>query len=66
MGVIVVTGLVRDYLTDLVQDRAVETRFDRLQKLQDEILAAIRARGGGLNAADNHPKEALHRRDALR
>ena len=60
------TGLVRDYLTDLVQDRAVETRFARLQKLQDEILAAIRARSGGLNAADNHPMEALHRRDALR
>ena len=61
-----VTGLVRDYLTELVQGRTVETRFDRLQKLQDDTLAAIRARGGGLQVADNHPREALHQRDALR
>ena len=50
-----VTGLVRDYLTELVQGRAVESRFDRLQRLQSETLAAIHARGGGLHIADNHP-----------
>ena len=61
-----VTGLVRAYLTGLAQGRTAETRFDHLRQLQDETLRALRARGGGLRAADNLPREALHQRDALR
>ena len=59
-----VSALVRAYLVDLVQGRVPETRFDRLRRLQDETLAAIQARGGGLRAADNLPRSALHERDA--
>ena len=61
-----VTGLVRAYLTELAQGRTADTSFDHLRRLQDETLEAIRARGGGLRAADNLPREALHQRDALR
>ena len=61
-----VSALVRSYLVELVQGRTSETRFDRLCKLQDETLEAIRTRGGELRAADNLPRGALHERDALR
>ena len=61
-----VADLVRSYLVEFVQDRTAKSRFDRLRKLQDETLAAIRARGGGLRAADNLPRGELHERHALR
>ncbi|MCY3887846.1 MAG: hypothetical protein OXG19_09155 [Chloroflexi bacterium] len=58
------SALVRAYLVDLVQGRVPESRFDRLRRLQDETIAAIHARGGGLRAADNFSRSALHERDA--
>ncbi|MYE45431.1 MAG: hypothetical protein F4X25_01510 [Chloroflexi bacterium] len=61
-----VSALVRDYLLELVQDQSNESRFDRLLRLQDETLEAIRARGGGLRSADNLSREELYERDALR
>ncbi len=61
-----VSALVRAYLVALVQGQVIETEFDRLRRLQDETLAAIRARGGGLRTAENLPRGALHQRDALR
>ena len=61
-----VSALVRAYLVGLVQGQVIETEFDRLRRLQDETLAAIQARGGGLRAADNLPRADLHQRDALR
>ena len=61
-----VSALVRAYLVGLAQDHAPETEFDRLRRLQDETLEAVRARGGGVRAADNLPRRALHDRDALR
>ena len=61
-----VSALVRAYLTELVEHAAPESRFDRLRRLQDETLEAIRSRGRGLRAADNVPRDALHQRDALR
>ena len=61
-----VSALVRGYLVALVQGKVIETEFDRLRRLQDETLAAIRARGGGLRTAENLPRGALHQRDALR
>lgn len=60
-----VSALVRAYLVGLVQDHAPETGFDRLRRLQDETLEAIRARGGGVRAADDLPRRALHDRDVL-
>ncbi|MCE2404317.1 MAG: hypothetical protein J4F43_04070 [Dehalococcoidia bacterium] len=59
-----VSALVRSYLVELVQRRTWEMRFDRLRKPQHETLEAIRARGGGLRAADNLSRVALHDRDA--
>ena len=59
-----VSALVRTYLIDLVEGGTPESRFDRLRRLQDETLEAIRARGGGLRAADNLPRETLHQRDS--
>ena len=61
-----VSALVRGFLLDLAQGQAIETEFDRLRRLQDETLAAIHARGGGLRAADNLPRDDLHERNALR
>lgn len=60
-----VSALVRAYLVELVQGRIAETQFDRLRRLQDETLKTIRARGAGLNSADNLSRGALHDRDAL-
>ena len=60
-----VSALVRAYLVDLVEGRVPENRFDRLRRLQDETLEAIRARGGGLSTADNVSRQSLHERDAL-
>ena len=61
-----VSALVRGYLVALVQGQVIETEFDRLRRLQDETLATIRARGGGLRTAENLPRGALHQRNALR
>lgn len=61
-----VSALVRGFLLGLVHGQALETEFDRLRRLQDETLAAIRARGGGLRAADNLPRDDLHQRNAIR
>ena len=60
-----VTALVRDYLVELVQGRIAQTRFNRLRRLQDETLEAIRARRAGLNSHDNLLRGALHDRDTL-
>ena len=61
-----VSALVRDYLLELTQGGPTESRFDRLKRLQDETLEAIRARGGGLRAEDLLSRDELHDRDALR
>ncbi len=60
-----VAVLVRSYLVEFVQGRTAKSRFDHLRKLQDETLAAIRARGGGLRAADNLPRGELHQHRPL-
>jgi len=61
-----VSAMVRSFLEALGHENAGESEFERLQRLQAETLAGIRARGAGLRAADNVPREALHDRDALR
>lgn len=60
------SALVRAFLRTLSQEQVQESEFERLQRLQQETLDAIRTRGGGLRAADNLPRDALHARDALR
>lgn len=61
-----VSALVRGFLKELAQGSDPESRFERLRRLQDETLEAIRARGAGLRAADNLPRQELYDRDALR
>ena len=61
-----VSALVRAYLVALGQGQVTETDFDGLRILQDETVAAIDARSGGLRAADNLPRDALYQRDAPR
>ena len=61
-----VSALIRAYLTALVQRQEPESEFDRLLRRQDETLAAIRARSGGLRSAENLPRDAVHQRDAVR
>ena len=61
-----VSALTRECLKIMAESRTSQERFERLRRLQDEVLEAIRARGGGLKPADRLSREALHDRDALR
>jgi len=61
-----VSALVRSFLVSLHQGEGLDTEFDRLQRLQQETLAGIQARGGGLRAADSLPRDDLYGRDAVR
>ena len=61
-----VSALVRSYLIELTRGQNPDTRFERLRQLQDDTLESIRARGGGLYAADNVARDSLYERDALR
>ena len=61
-----VSALVREFLEELVHGETREERFARLERLQDEVFAEIKARGGGLRAADNLSRDELYDRDAFR
>jgi len=56
-----VPALVRDLLNNLPQRSP-----DPPKKTLSEVIADIRASGGGLSSADNLPREKLYDRDALR
>ncbi len=61
-----VSALVRAFLEELVHGETRAERFARLKRLQDEVLAEIEARGGGLRAADNLSRDELYDRDVFR
>ena len=70
-----VSALVREFLQSLghgqaseseVAPRETETEKERRSRMLDEVIADITANGGGLNMADNLPREALYDRNALR
>ena len=61
-----VSALVRSFLQSVDPADGIDAEFDRLQRLQNRTIARIRARGGGLRAADNLPRDRLYGRDALR
>jgi antitoxin component of RelBE/YafQ-DinJ toxin-antitoxin module len=61
-----VSSVVNAFLTQFAQGTAAESEFDRLERLQQETVASIRARAGGFRAAENASRDALHERDALR
>ena len=56
-----VSALVREFLNNLPQ-RAPEPP----KKTLSEVIADIRARGGGLRSADNLTRDELHDRNAFR
>ena len=60
-----VTALVRSYLADLANGVDAGDDFELLQRLQNETLATIEARGAGLRSVDNLSRSELHRPDAI-
>ena len=62
-----VSAMVRDYLNSLTKGstQAPDSAQAPLRSLS-EIIADIRARGGGLHSSDNLTREELHDRNALR
>ncbi len=60
-----VSDLLRNYLSELASGKDADSEFLRLQRLQDETLAAIEARGGGLRSRDNLRRDELYEADAL-
>ena len=58
--------LISTQAQDPVTSPVFAEEFERLRRLRDKVLESIDARGAGLRAADNLPRDALHDRDALR
>ena len=58
--------LISTQAQDPVTSPVSAVEFERLRRLQDKVLESIDARGAGLRAADNLPRDALYDRDALR
>ena len=58
--------LISTKAQDPVTSPVSAEEFERLRRLQDKVLESIDARGAGLRAADNLPRDALYDRDALR
>ena len=61
-----VSALTRECLKIMAESRTSQDRFERLRRLQDEVLEAIRARGGGLRPADRLSREELYDQNARR
>jgi plasmid stability protein len=63
-----VSGLVRDYLTNLTKGGTEEAamRGEEPEKTLGEIISAIFTRGRGLDPRDNLTREELHDRNAFR
>ena len=55
-----IDALVRAYLCEYTE--TPEERFDRLLKHQEDLLEAMKARGGGLRASENMSREELYDR----
>ena len=56
-----VSAMVRDYLNSLS-----ENRLQHPKRTLREIIAAIHARGGGVDPSENLTREELYDRNALR
>ena len=56
-----VSALIREYLSGLPRKTSRPP-----ERTLSDVIADIRARGGGIRSADNLPREALYDRDALR
>lgn len=61
-----VSALTRECLKVITETRTEEERFQRLRRLQEEVLESIRARGGRPGSYRKLTREELHDRDARR
>lgn len=61
-----VPALVRSIVETLADGVAEQSEIDRLERLQTETIASLRARGGGIVASENLPRDRIHERDAFR
>lgn len=61
-----VPALVRSIVEALADGVAEQSEIDRLERLQTETIASLRARGGGIVASENLPRDRTHERDAFR
>ena len=66
-----VSAMVREYLDCLVWEQSVAegsvaAGSERPEETLGEVIAAIFARGGGLDPRDNLAREELHDRNAFR
>jgi hypothetical protein len=59
-------ALVRSIVETLADGVAEQSEIDRLERLQTETIASLRARGGGIVASENLPRDRIHERDAFR
>jgi plasmid stability protein len=61
-----VSALVRSLLERVAGDEAPlgsqSAEFERLERLQDEVLTELQGRSEAFSAADRLPREALYRR----
>lgn len=60
-----VPDLLRTYLSELASGKDADSEFLRLQRLQDDTLAAIEARGGGVSSRDNLRRDEIYEEDAI-
>lgn len=58
-----VSALVRKSLEALAEE---ETEFERLKRLEDEVVRELRGGGVAFAASDRLSRDELHDRDALR
>ena len=58
--------LISTQAQDPVTSPVSAEEFERLLELQNKVLAEIDARGGGLDPADNLPRDELYERHGLR
>lgn len=57
-----VSALVRRALQELAGE---ETEFERLKRLEGEVVARLRARGSRISGSDRLNRDEVHNRDAL-
>ncbi len=60
-----VSDLLQSYLSKLASGKDRNSEIRRLQRLRDDTLAAIKARGGGLRSRDNLRRDELYETDAI-
>ena len=61
-----ISDMLREYLTNMVRNRASGPTFEELEKDQDELIESVLKTSGGLRPSENLSRDELHNRNALR